>query len=261
LNGYYKKKYREDRKQKLSKRYIKKQKKIAKSQHDFIRYFLNKHFKGKKSLLEIGCGIGELLKLFKNDKWEVEGIEPDLKLSKFARENNKLDITTSTYKKDFYIGKKFNLIVLSHVFEHISDPKRFLEGIGTNMEKDSILYIEVPYDNYEKVELMIKLRSTSSHLYFYNINSLREIIEKAGFEEIFICTSGIKLKDHIRYLRDFAIIKKKNYFTPRFFITFLRFSFNKLLHLYDVYSRSLNFYSNSGSNCIRVAIKSLFKKI
>jgi len=260
LVKYYKKQYRENIEgQIINKKYIKTKKTIAKSQYNFIKNFSKMDFKEKKSILEIGCGTGELLKLFKIEGWDIKGIEPDYSLSEYARNSNKLDVETSIFKLDNFLENRFDIIALSHVFEHLANPIEFLKQIESIMEENSIVFIELPNDNYKKIETMIRLNSTSSHLYFYNIDSLRQIFKKNGFKEIFICTVGIRLNDLIRKLTDLTIIKynKRNIF--RKLIPYIRAASNKVFHSKDVYSRNLNCCSDSRS--VRVAIRALFKKI
>ncbi|WP_373495185.1 class I SAM-dependent methyltransferase, partial [Aquiflexum sp.] len=72
----------------------------------------------KGKLLDIGCGTGYFIKAASNQKWKVTGIEPN----PIAREisiNKKIKVfeTVDQIRKD----KKFDVITLFHVLEHIHE--------------------------------------------------------------------------------------------------------------------------------------------
>ena len=64
-----------------------------------------------KSILDVGAGTGDFLKVCKNNNWQVNGIEPSDKAREFAKRKNinlKNDISE-------YEGKQFDVITLWHV--------------------------------------------------------------------------------------------------------------------------------------------------
>ena len=69
-------------------------------------------------LLEIGCGNGDRLALFRDLGWKVKGIEPDTKVASIKG----LDIVAGTLESGKFQGESFDVIVLSHVIEHVFDP-------------------------------------------------------------------------------------------------------------------------------------------
>jgi len=78
----------------------------------------------------------------------------------------------------------YDLICCSMVLEHVPFPVVLLEEIRRAMDEDTVLYVEVPYEN-----LMLE-HPTSPHLYkrhwhehinFFSRRSLRAALERAGF--------------------------------------------------------------------------------
>lgn len=98
-----------------------------------------------KKVLDVGCGAGFLLDVFKDKYTDVVGIEPSVELSDSAR---KLGLKVVTgYLSNRNINKiktKFDLIIVSHVIEHIFLPKEFIDLLSKLLEKNGFLYIETP---------------------------------------------------------------------------------------------------------------------
>lgn len=87
------------------------------------------------------------------------------------------------------LAQNYDLIVCSNVLEHLPYPKSALDDIVTLMRKDTLLYIEVPYE-----ELMFRRASgedTASlkrhwheHINFYCEKSLHILLERSGLRII-----------------------------------------------------------------------------
>jgi 2-polyprenyl-3-methyl-5-hydroxy-6-metoxy-1,4-benzoquinol methylase len=72
------------------------------------------------AILEIGGGEGIFLEMLKDKGYETELIEPSVSASKRARARG-LNVYTGYFQdKEFY--RKYALICMSHVLEHIDDP-------------------------------------------------------------------------------------------------------------------------------------------
>lgn len=100
--------------------------------------------KGSKKLkvLDIGCGAGGLLKVFKDNEFEELGVDFDKLYLSYAKSrdlNVKLGSLESLAPND-----QFSIIILSHVLEHISNPQAFLKALTPHLSDDGIIYIEVP---------------------------------------------------------------------------------------------------------------------
>lgn len=105
------------------------------------------------SWLDIGCGIGEILHyLEKNTNVKGAGIETDPKRVDFIRRQlgEKVKIFDKYLEPDNCDReimdqiRKTNVITMINVLEHVQHPKRWIEFLHQNMEKGSVLVIEVP---------------------------------------------------------------------------------------------------------------------
>ena len=80
----------------------------------------------ESKILEIGSSTGHFLESIKNNVSKVTGIELDPNHAKFARENCNLEIFEQPLEKIDFGDKKFDVIFMFQVFEHIQNPIEFL---------------------------------------------------------------------------------------------------------------------------------------
>ena len=162
----------------------------AKSQFDFILPYLPKRLNGLQ-VLEVGSGLGALLANFSKNGADVVGFEPRSELVDYARNHSNVKLHNSTFKYDLVAGKKFDLIILSHVIEHFDAPNEFVLELGTLLSEKGIFFIEVPNDNFEKIYNRIHFRgNTDSHLHFFNTASLLSLMSFCGYKKKAMLTVG-----------------------------------------------------------------------
>jgi len=77
-----------------------------------------------ESLLDIGCGNGQFIARMRSFGWKVSGIDPDPVAASYGRSRG-LNIETGTIR-DLPGTDCYDVITLSHVVEHVSDPVALL---------------------------------------------------------------------------------------------------------------------------------------
>lgn len=82
-------------------------------------------------------------------------------------------------------SERYDLIVLSHVLEHVPWPLDLLEEVKGAMSADTLLYVEVPYEQLMQGEGTDDARLTSKrhwheHINFFSITSLDALLSRAG---------------------------------------------------------------------------------
>ncbi|MDC0576765.1 class I SAM-dependent methyltransferase [Gammaproteobacteria bacterium] len=95
-----------------------------------------------RSVLEVGCGAGGILSIFQKNGSEVTGLDFDEDYLSVARQNGIKAVTGSL--DQLSSNDKYDLIILSHVLEHITEPAIFLGKLIEHLEDDGVIYIEVP---------------------------------------------------------------------------------------------------------------------
>ena len=92
------------------------------------------------SLLDIGAGTGDFLKLAKDNGWDVKGVEPNDGASNLARKKN-LEIYENI---DMLSGKTFDVVTLWHVLEHLPDLEIITKKIEDLIKPGGTLIVAVP---------------------------------------------------------------------------------------------------------------------
>ena len=94
-------------------------------------------------LLDIGAGGGEFTFLAGKMGYDSAGIDPASGYIEHARENYGADLRALDLDQ-IESGKKYDLITLFHVLEHLPDPLGAIKSIAGHLEDQGILYVEVP---------------------------------------------------------------------------------------------------------------------
>jgi 2-polyprenyl-3-methyl-5-hydroxy-6-metoxy-1,4-benzoquinol methylase len=93
-------------------------------------------------LLDYGCGTGALLYEAKKQGWKVSGVEPNSKARTQA--NVKLKGKVKESLGDLPRDKKFDVITLFHVLEHIHEIKKTVKQLIKSLRSSGYMIIAVP---------------------------------------------------------------------------------------------------------------------
>lgn len=141
-------------------------------------------FSSVKTLLDIGCGTGEFLRVFSKIGWDVSGIEPDKKARCYAEKNYELFIKETL--KD-YPNKPVSVITMWHALEHVYNLKEDLIKISSLLIDKGYLIIAVPncnsYDakHYKEHWAAYDL---PIHLYHFNKTDIENLCSQINFKLI-----------------------------------------------------------------------------
>lgn len=166
-----------------------------------IKPFLKKH----SHLLEIGCGDGKFLDMVKNDVASVECIELSppqvLKLRKKGYKCYDLMI------EDLKIEKKYDVICLFAVLEHVANVENFLTVLKKFLKPDGNIFIEVPnrknilFSGF-KVESFRKFYYRDIHLYYFTPNSLKKLLSNNGYKCNLETSQQASITNHFHWLHN-----------------------------------------------------------
>jgi SAM-dependent methyltransferase len=101
--------------------------------------FLGPPYLGK--LLDVGTGLGWVVLEAKRRGFEAEGIDPAEVFIRTGKKFLGVNIRTGTLKN---VKKKYDVVVLKHVLEHISARKNFIEDVKRVLKPGGRLLIAIP---------------------------------------------------------------------------------------------------------------------
>lgn len=91
--------------------------------------------------LDVGCGSGRFLRSLRNAGWDVAGVELDDETAAGARAAHGLAVETTL---DAFSDRSFDLITITHVLEHVRDPRRMLAHCLRLLRPGGIIAVAVP---------------------------------------------------------------------------------------------------------------------
>ncbi len=136
------------------------------------------------SVLEVGCSAGGILKYFQERGHNIIGIDLDETYLNYGRSNYNLNLHKGTLGQlHEFIKAKPDLIIYSHVLEHIHDLNQELSMIKQFCTEKTLLLISVPgiknLLNDCKMDFLIYLQN--AHLYHFSLRTLNNLLSKHDF--------------------------------------------------------------------------------
>jgi SAM-dependent methyltransferase len=114
-------------------------------------------------------------------------------------ENSKIKIIDGDLLFDNDNSKKFDLITMSHVFEHINNPIEYLFKLHHILSDSGYVFLEVPNEPAHLVAHNVKTKKKGiGHLFDYTTTTLAAMISHSKFFEIIkISTYSVSVIDYI----------------------------------------------------------------
>jgi 2-polyprenyl-3-methyl-5-hydroxy-6-metoxy-1,4-benzoquinol methylase len=125
------------------------------------------------SVLDFGAGPGGRLDEFKNQGFK------DLCI--FDHDEKYMEYGISQGLKADEPSKKYNIIIISHVVEHLGDPLGVLKNLAARLVPGGHMYIEVPmYENSRNLVRHFHL----AHKYYFSASSLTLLAAMSGLVKV-----------------------------------------------------------------------------
>ncbi len=143
---------------------------------------INKNRKGR--LLDYGAGTGFFLQHMQKAGWHVYGIEPNEAANKIAMSSTSLDVASSLDMLNNK-NKKFDIITLWHVLEHVHDLNDVFVKLKSLLKEKGRMIIAVPnIDSFDNSLYNDKWAAydVPRHLYHFNQESMKTFILKHGLK-------------------------------------------------------------------------------
>ncbi|OGX24057.1 MAG: hypothetical protein A2Y03_02440 [Omnitrophica WOR_2 bacterium GWF2_38_59] len=142
-------------------------------------------FKIKGDLLDVGCALGVFLAEAQKKEWSVSGIEPSEWCVNQCRELFDLqDVVVGTYRNLSCFGRKFDLVTMWDVLEHLDDPLVALKNCADVLNEDGILAFSTVNIGSIYAKILGKRWPwlMKMHIYYFDKKTIRQYLKKIGFE-------------------------------------------------------------------------------
>ena len=186
-----------------------------------------------KNVLDIGCNDGSQLNAFKALGFETFGVDPAENLAALSSVNH--DIHIGYFGENYKPAVKFDVVTAANVFGHSPDPLAFLETCKKITHDDSKIFIQTSQAN-----MVINNEFDTiyhEHISFFNCNSMRALVKRAGLHLNNIFKTNIHGTTYV-----FVISHKASIEEPTLFDT------ERALGLYSIPK-----YTEWAANCVAKA--------
>ena len=134
--------------------------------------------KHNSNVLDYGCGSGSFVRYLRAKSINAYGYDPNIKLNNLGEFNYITD-------KDTWKNKKYDIIFLWHVLEHIHNPFLLIENLKENLNKNGEIFIAIP--NYKSHDSKYYGKYWAGydlprHLWHFTRESIYQIAKKTNFK-------------------------------------------------------------------------------
>ena len=129
-------------------------------------------------MLSVGTATGHVMSGFLNGGWQGEGIEPNAKMAKFAREQLSLDVHESSLEA-FQSNRTYDLVTLVQVLPHFVDVGGCVAKVAELTRPGGLCLVET-WDRSSRIA-----RWRGRHWHEYNPPSVLHWFDRLGVERLF----------------------------------------------------------------------------
>ena len=135
------------------------------------------------AVLDIGCSTGALLAAFKRRGYtDPEGLDPSPACATIAWEMHGIPVRTGTAADVAALPRRYGLVILSAVLEHLLDPLQTLRDVWQVLDDKGFLFIEVPdVGGFAACARAPFQEFSVEHINYFSAASLNSLVGAAGF--------------------------------------------------------------------------------
>ena len=155
-----------------------------------------KYAQNTGKILDIGCGVGELIDVFKDNDWECDVVELNPAAIEWLKKKN--HNVHNIHFEDFETNKQYDVIMAWNVIEHVLDPKGFLKKAFKLLKPGGLFVSEVPHGNSMLIDYCrntgkdpLRILQGEQHIMLYSIEAYNQLHTNAGFKKILVKTNGL----------------------------------------------------------------------
>lgn len=135
-------------------------------------------------ILDVGCGAGAYLAVWKSLGWTVEGVEPNERAAAVAAERLGATVHVGLVEDLQLEAGRYDLVTMCHSLEHVRSPRTVLRVVHRLLSQKGRLLLMMP--NFAAWERSLLGEDwygleIPRHLYHFEPRTLINVLEKEGF--------------------------------------------------------------------------------
>lgn len=142
-------------------------------------------FTKSRKIFDIGAANGHFLGLAKKRGWQTSGIEISHYAAQKAAEKGE-EVLVGQFK-NLDLNRKFDVITMWDVLEHLDDPLSYIKAISKHLESAGLLALTTVDRGSWWAKLFGRhwhLIIPPEHTFYYSLENLTKLLEENGFEII-----------------------------------------------------------------------------
>lgn len=147
------------------------------------------------NFLDVGTNVGFFLNYAKKmGRWNLFGVEPSPSLSGMAEKHFGLNMRRSYLEDAGFEDNFFDVITMTDVFEHITNPDKILRESRRILKPDGVLFIKVPNGLFNIFKFHLAritgrlsnydIFDSYEHVIHYSGSTLKKMLKKNGFAAV-----------------------------------------------------------------------------
>ncbi len=144
-----------------------------------------------RRLLDVGAYIGVFVETAKAAGWNAIGVEPSQWAAKVAQAQG-LPVIEGTLEAAELVGQRFDVVTMWDVIEHVADPMAELAKSFDLLEPGGFLAVHTMDIDSLAAKVMGRRWPwlMDMHIHYFSKRTLAEMLERVGFEVVWIGAQG-----------------------------------------------------------------------
>ncbi len=138
----------------------------------------------KGKILDVGCAVGQFLRVCKKSGWDAIGIELNKEERTYCKSLG-LEVLGEPLADKLFQDETFDAVAMWDVLEHVPFPRQDLRRIRKILKPGGVLLIVVPNIGSLAAQMLQKkcnMFNGMSHINMFNNDTLTTLLEEEGYE-------------------------------------------------------------------------------
>ncbi len=178
------------------------------------------------TICDIGCGSGQWLGLMQTSYPDAKlyGYEIDKETASIAAKLCRGEVHHGDFLDNSWSSESFDFIAFWDVFEHVDNPKTFMEEVARLLKPNGIVVILYP--NFNSIYSKIFKRFWwallfDQHLYHYSRETLTQVVQSSGLKPVYFARPMIPPHAHWNIINNLKNMKFQDLTKTSKYVLFL----------------------------------------